>query len=243
MSKLSGCRGLGLKRGSCKAQAGCRGCTYKPLSVGVGETLTCSETPPPTQVHWELVPDSRIKKRSAESSSLYMDQLPHWGVSQGGQRVRAPAAPASPRPPALTYGGAAAPWEAQARRHPSARAHTHPQAGPRTPAPLPPVWAARPRSCLGRPRTGAPTLPLLSPGAASAIAKAPPFRYPRHCPRHPRRPPVPASPPPPGAAARPTLHACQLRLRLTLLFLASTSRKMTLRQQRWSKATPRGLRC
>lgn len=133
MSKLSGCRGLGLKRGSCKAQAGCRGCTYKPLSVGVGETLTCSETPPPTQVHWELVPDSRIKKRSAESSSLYMDQLPHWGVSQGGQRVRAPAAPASPRPPALTYGGAAAPWEAQARRHPSARAHTLSQAGPRTP--------------------------------------------------------------------------------------------------------------
>lgn len=192
------------------------------------------------QVHLKLVPGSRAEKASgAGSSSLHMDQFLHLGVSEGVGEFECtqPPQPFSLRAPAC--GDAAR--SGRPSPPPSLRAPT-PTYGsdPRHSAP---AQAARPGSPHGRPRPGAHTFPCLSPGAPSALTQAPAPRHPRHRPRLLCGPLVPASPQPLGPTTRPALHAARLSRRLTPLFLPSTSRKMTLRQQRWSKPRPQGLRC
>lgn len=196
-------------------------------------------------MHWESDPDSSTEKGSADSSSLHLNQFLHLGVHMGGQEGGVLEVPTdlgasgngSRRGRATSPGRPSAP--------PSLSGRPCPLVGP-IPGYLAPAWAAPRAAHIVAPG------PARTPSLTSARAlHQPPQRCRRlaiHAVPSARR--VPASPPPlplpQGPDAQPgprVLDSGAGFWRWLTLFLPSTSRKMTLRQRRRSKARPRGLRC
>lgn len=192
---------------------------YKPGSI-TGRGAGALEAEPGLPERGPLSPQASTRSGSST-----------WEEPSAAAEVRAP----SPSEPIWDHHKAAgAPWAAQAAAV-SGREPT-PSPGPGLPA------RPHPHSPLGRPRAGVHPFPAAARAPHQpprrrwrrAIPAAIPAAYLLHATARPSCPAPPPGPqaPPPGAQSTPG----RFWRRITPLFLPSTSRKMTLRQLRWSNA-------
>ena len=227
-----------LKRGSRKPKRAARDCTHRPLRVAVWTVTNRVKPHHPCRCtgSWLRTPGRRRGPLGRQASTwissciwVYPRAATEFGCPQsplrlglraracgGATRLGRPSRPPSLRAPTLTRGPD--PATLLRPRAPAAPSVARDPAHTRLPSPQPG------RRLSPRRGTGATPSPPLS------LPSSPPARTYQNAAAQPRRP------------AR-TTRGRIVAPAYTPLFFRPRPARMTLRQQRWSKPRPRGLRC